>query len=116
MASATDTNFPSGRKPVVFVARVTRSDTSNTPTATILPAGFLPTGTRILSPALSNAGTSAVISVGSTNSTTGVFVNIFDVKSAGGIGQSVPSTFALAGQSLPAATTVTVQYTEAAST
>ena len=113
MASATDTNFPNGRKLVTFVAQVTRSNTSNTPTQTILPAGFIPTGVRVISPAASNAATSATISVGSTNSTTGVLVSALDVKGTAGIGQAVPSTFALAGQALPAPTTVTVQYAEA---
>lgn len=113
MASATDTTFPGGRKQVTFVAQVTRSNTSNTPTQTVLPAGFIPTGVRVISPAASNATVAATISVGSTNSTTGVLVSALDVKGSSGIGQSIPSTFALAGQALPAATTITVQYAEA---
>ena len=115
MADLTTTQHPSGRKLVTYTAQVTRSDTSNTATGTILPKGFVPAGVRVLSPAASNAGTSATISVGSTNATTGVIVSALDVKGSAGIGQSIPSTFALAGQSLPADTVITVQYTEGGS-
>lgn len=113
MASTTDTTFPSGRKLVTFVAQVTRSNTSNTATQTILPAGFVLSGVRVLSPAASNATVAATISVGSTNSTTGVIVSGLDVKGTAGIGQAVPSSVAIAGTPLPAATVVTVQYAEA---
>lgn len=115
MASTTDTTFPTGRKPVTFVAQVTRSNTSNTATQTILPAGFVVSGVKVFGPAASNAGTSATISVGSTNSTTGVIVSALDVKGSAGLGQAVPSSVAIAGVVLPAATVVTVQYAEAGS-
>ena len=48
MASSTDTNFPSGRKRVTFSTQVTRSNTSNTATGLILPAGLLLTGTNLV--------------------------------------------------------------------
>lgn len=115
MASLTDTTFPNGRKTVAFTTQVTRSHTSNTRSALTLPAGFVPIGVRVISPAASNAGTAATISVGSTNSTTGVFVSTLDVKGNSGLGQAVPSTLAVAGQSLPADTPVTVSYAEAGS-
>lgn len=113
MASSVDNTFPNGRVSATFGVQVTRSNTSNTATGTVLPAGFLPTAVRVLSPAASNAGTSATISIGSTNSTTGVIVSTLDVKGTAGLGQAIPSTFALAGQNLPSDTVVTVLYAEA---
>lgn len=112
MASPTATNFPSGRKEVSFTTQVTRSNTSNTQSGLVLPAGFLVSGVRVLSQTVSNAGTVATISVGSTNSTTGVFVSALDVKSGGSLGVSVPSTVLSGNVAIGADTPVTVLYAE----
>lgn len=112
MASTTDTTFSQGRKETSFYVQVTRSNTSNTASGVVIPAGFVPTGVRVSSPTASNAGTSATISVGSTNSTTGVFVSALDVKGNAGIGVAYPSTVAAASVALPADTPITVQYAE----
>lgn len=111
MANAVDTTFAAGRNPVSFTVNVTRSQTSNTPAGVTLPAGWVTVGVRVLGPAASDAGGTATISVGSTNSTTGVFVSAFNVKT-NGLGLSVPSSVGVIAQTLAAPTPLTVQYTE----
>lgn len=69
----------------------------------------------IIGTAVSNAGTSATISVGKSGGTGAEYLSAFDVKGATGAGQQTP-TAAIASAMAPAAasadTTVTGTYTE----
>lgn len=111
MPSITDTNFPSGRKLISYTTQVTRSQTSNQESGLFLPIGFMPTMVEVYGQVASDASGTATISVGSTNSTTGVFVSAFNVKT-NGVGQAIPSTAAVLGVTLAAVTPVTVKYEE----
>ena len=112
MASVTDTTFPGGRKLVTYTGQVTRSDTSAVRLFE-LPAGFVPTALRITSPAISNAGTNARISIGSSGGSGSEFVAQFGVKDSTGVGQSLPSSAGLLGSALGTDIMVTGVYAEA---
>jgi len=111
MPSLTDYTYGQGRVSTTFYTQITRSMTSNQQTGLILPAGFVVTEVAVFGQVASDAGGSATISVGSTNSTTGVFVSAFNVKT-NGVGQSIPSSSTILGVQLPSPTYVTGSYNE----
>lgn len=114
MANVTDTTFPGGRKYVSYSGQIARTDTSAVRLFE-LPAGFVPAQLRVTSPAASNAGTNARISVGSSGGAGSEFVANFDVKSSGGVGQALPSSAGLLGSALGTSIIVTGIYAEAGS-
>lgn len=118
MASTEDRTYPAGRTPKVYTAQISRTHTIASTLFTLEP-GAVPISLRIINSgtAVSNAGTNARISVGSTGTNT-YFLADFDVKTAGaitnvGIGQSVPSSATNLGAALAFKTHVTGIYTEA---
>ena len=118
MATINDTTYPSGRSPVEYSFTVSRSQTSNAPVGLILPSGWVTTGTRVGGNVASNAGTSAVIAVGSTGgasnatvSTAGEFISAYDVKSNGAI-FAIPSTVKALGTTLSVPAPLTAFYQE----
>ena len=112
MASVTDATFPGGRKLVTFTGQIARTDTSAVRLFE-LPAGFVPTALHVTSPAVSNAGTNARISIGSSGGSGSEFVAQFGVKDSTGVGQSLPSSAGLLGSALGTDIMVTGIYVEA---
>lgn len=114
MATAQDATFASGRKPVVFSGSVARTDTTNKTLFTI-PAGAIPIGIRLASPANSNAATTATLSVGTSGGAVTDYLNAVDVKTAAtGKGAWTPASSgsALFGVATTAATSVIGVYAE----
>ena len=76
-------NYPVSHQVVTKIAKITRTDTSAKELFQI-PAGALITDVRVFSPAVSDAGTTAVVSVGDGSSAT-KYLDTVDVKSAAGM-------------------------------
>jgi hypothetical protein len=102
------------RIPTTLVGRIARSDTV-AKTLFRIPANAVPISISYSSPAASNAGTTATISVGKLGGTGTEFLATQDVKTAAtGAGQVVPNGPAatLLGQVTPTAIDVTGVYAE----
>lgn len=108
----------------VRVAGYARGNVVNTVTATvartdtsakdlfILPPGAIITGVRVVSPAASDAGTTAVLKVGIKGGSATAIVNNLDVKTAAtGAGQVNPNA-TIGGVALTSTTTYTGTYAE----
>lgn len=110
-----DPSFPSGRQKVSFVGSIARTDTTAKVLFT-LPANAIILGFRYSSPAASDAGTTATISVGKSGGTGAEYLATQDVKTVGtGRGQQYPvgPAASLLGQSVgSAAVVVTGVYAE----
>lgn len=117
MASLASTQqYPSGRHTTTYTVQLQRnlavaSNYAESPVA--IPAGFTPTRLSVLGTAVSNAGTAAVLAIGSNGYASTNFVAAFDVKGSLGVGQATPSSAALLGAPLPNDTVIGVTYTEA---
>lgn len=114
MASLQNDAFANGRNLTTFVGSVARTDTSAKILFT-LPEGAIPVDLVYSSPAASNAGTTATLSVGKSGGTGVEFLNAADVKTAGtGAGAQHPAgpTTSLFGTPLAAAAVVTGTYAE----
>lgn len=88
---ATVLRLDSGNK--VFsnaVNTVARTDTA-AKTLFTLPANAVPIGLTIIGPAVSNAGTTATLSVGKSGGTNAEYLSALDVKGATGSGQQTPA-------------------------
>jgi len=113
--NAQDTTFNGGRRIATsFVGSVARTDTTAKTLFTI-PAGCIPTNILVSATAPSNAGTTAVLSVGRVGGAATDFLNAVDIKTAGtGGGSQKPSASAstLFGAPLAADTVVTGTYAE----
>ena len=110
MASVTDTQFPSGRKIVVFSNTVARTDTS-AKALFVVPAGAVFSRLWITGTAASNA-TQANLSVGSTGGAGTNFLSAFPVTAPLGTGQSMPSSVTLLGELGTPAVEFTATYAE----
>lgn len=93
------------------VFNATRAMTTAT-TAFVLPQDAQIIGLSINGQAVSNAGTTATLSVGKVGGNGHDYLNAMDVKGSTGSGQQVPSAATLPGGALSADTTVTVTYAE----
>ena len=119
MASLASTgSFPSGRSTTAYTVQLQRnlavaSNYAQSPVA--IPAGATPIRLSILGAALSDAGTSASLAVGSSGYAGTNFLAAFGVKNSTGVGQAVPSSALLIGAPLPFDTVLDVTYTEAGS-
>ena len=113
MANPQDSTFPSGRTNPSFMGTIARTDTTAKVLFT-LPAGCIPVALNYTSPAVSNAGTTATISVGKQGGTGVEFLTTVDVKGATGSGFQNPvgPAASLGGAALAAATVVTGVYAE----
>ncbi len=89
MPGLQDVEFQGGRNETQFVGSIARTDTAAKALFT-LPAGCIVTGMTIASPTVSNAGTTATISVGKSGGTGAEFLTTYDVKGATGSGQQTP--------------------------
>ena len=78
-----------GRSDKIFVAQIARTDTT-AKSLFSLPANSIPLAMSITSPAVSNAGTTATISVGKSGGTGVEILTTLDVKGATGSGQQTP--------------------------
>lgn len=80
-----------GGDAAVFIRHgcINRTDTADKNLFRI-PAALVPIAVIVTSPAASNAGSTAAISLGKTGTPTH-FVNAFDVKGAGGTGRQFPT-------------------------
>lgn len=94
-----------------FRNTVARTDTAAKMLFT-LPKDFVPTELEIFGAAVSNAGTTATISVGKTGGSGTEYLNGFDVKGATGSGQQNPTAAALLGTQLTVDTGITAIYAE----
>jgi len=77
-----------------------------------LPKDFVPSSIEVWGAAVSDAGTTATVSVGKSGGTGAEFLSAFDVKGATGNGQQFPSAALLIGTALVADTIVTGTYAE----
>jgi hypothetical protein len=103
-----------GRDPVVFTNLVARSDTT-AKDLFHLKAGWIPLGLSIFAPVASNAGTSAILSIGSTGNVA-YFASPIQLKSGTqSLGQSHPSSVSNLGEPLDFDTTVIGTYAESGS-
>lgn len=109
--ASTSTFFPRGRSTVLHTNQVARTDTSAKDLFT-LKAGDIPLRLAIQGAAVSNAGTSATLSIGST-SNVAYFLAGFDVKGSGGVGYATPSSTANLAVPLSFDTVVQATYAEA---
>lgn len=115
MASLASTSaFPAGRGLKAYTVQVVRAAGSNyAESPVIMPAGFTPVNLRVLSAAVSNAGTNARLSIGSSGYASTDFVADYDVKGSGATTQAIPSSAALLGAPLPFDTRLCATYIEA---
>ena len=113
MPGLQDNTFAAGRNTTQFVGSIARTDTSAKVLFT-LPAGAIPVALTYASPAVSNAGTTATISVGKSGGTGVEFLTTQDVKGSGGSGHQHPAgpAASLYGTPLAAAVIVTGIYAE----
>ncbi|MGN6812552.1 MAG: hypothetical protein ACTHMP_16940 [Thermomicrobiales bacterium] len=93
------------------VASVTRTMTTAT-TLFTLPADAQLIGLTINGAAVSNAGTTATLSIGKVGGNGHDYLNGFDVNGATGSGQQVPSAATLPSAALTADTGITATYAE----
>ena len=77
-----------------------------------LPQDAVIIGLSVIGAAVSNAGTTATISVGVVGGNGHDYLNAYDVKGATGAGQQVPSAATLPATALTADTSVTAIYAE----
>lgn len=80
-----DGTFQGPRNVAQFVGSIARTDTS-AKTLFNLPANCIPVAITVSSPAVSNAGTTATISIGKPGGAGTEFLNAQDVKGASGSG------------------------------
>lgn len=109
-----DDSAPNGRNLVAFVGSIARTDTS-AKRLFRLPAGSIPVALQYSSPAASDAGTTATISVGQSGGTGTEYLATQDVKTAGtGRGQQFPAgpSATLLGAIQASAVDVTGVYAE----
>ncbi len=113
MANLQDNEFAGGRNTTQFVGSIARTDTA-AKTLFTLPAGAIPIALTLSSPAVSNAGTTATVSVGKSGGSGTEFLNAQDVKGSPGSGHQHPAgpAASLFGTPLAAATPVTGIYAE----
>ena len=109
--ASTSTYFPSGRSKVTYTADVARTDTTAKDLFT-LKAGDIPLALGFWSPSVSNAGTSARVSVGSTSNATFFSVGIEVKSGTQSTGQSFPSSATNLGAPLSFDTIVQATYAE----
>lgn len=112
--AAQDNTYPNGRQPSAFVGSIARTDTA-AKRLFDLPVGCIPVALHYSSPAASDAGTTATISVGKLGGTGTEYLATQDVKTVGtGRGQQVPvgPAATLLGIPTTAAQTVTGVYAE----
>jgi len=102
----------SGRNAVVYTNHVARTDTT-AKSLFVLEQGDIPMGLSIYTPAASNAGTGALLSIGSTGNVA-YFAGGLQLKSGnlGRLGRATPSTVSNLMAPLPFQTTVTATYAE----
>lgn len=103
-----------GRQPVTYTNRVARTDTT-AKDLFVLEQGDIPISLSLYSPVASNAGTTALLSIGSTGAASkAYFVADMQVKSGmhSYVGTSVPSTTTNLMEPLAFQTTVTGIYVE----
>ncbi len=79
-----------GRVTSTFVASVARTDTT-AKTLFTLPANCIPLELEVCSPAVSNAGTTATLSVGKSGGTGAEILATMDVKGSTGSGSQNPN-------------------------
>jgi hypothetical protein len=79
-----------GRATVTFVNQIARTDTS-AKTLFTLPANAIPLELEVCSPAVSNAGTTATVSVGKSGGTGAEILAAMDVKGSTGSGSQNPA-------------------------
>jgi hypothetical protein len=109
-----DNTSASGRTPVAFVGSIARTDTTAKKLFS-LPAKSIPLSIQYSSPAASDAGTTATVSVGKAGGTGTEYLATQDVKTVGtGRGQVVPAgpNATLLGQIQETAVDVTGVYAE----
>lgn len=101
-----------GRQPVTYTNRIARTDTT-AKDLFILEAGDIPISLQLYTAAASNAGTSALLSIGSTGNAA-YFAGAIQVKSGthSQLGVSTPSTTSNLMEPLPFQTAVTGTYAE----
>lgn len=104
-------SFPRGRIHTVYTGQVERFDTTARDLFT-LRAGDIPIGLTFFSPAASNAGTSARVSIGSTGNATFFSVGIEVKSGTQSLGQSAPSSATNLCAPLPFDTVVQGTYAE----
>lgn len=100
-----------GKGQFVQVASVTRAMTTATSLFT-LPLDAMIIGLTIVGAAVSNAGTTATLSLGIVGGNGHDYLNTMDVKGSTGAGQQVPSAATLPTSALTADTIVTATYAE----
>ncbi|GAC1615594.1 MAG: hypothetical protein NVS9B1_25350 [Candidatus Dormibacteraceae bacterium] len=114
MPNLQDSTFPSGRIRTEFQGSIARTDTT-AKNLFVLPAGAIPFDITVSSAAVSNAATTATISVGKSGGTGVEFLTTQDVKGASGSGVLHPAgpATSLFGVSVGASSvTVTGVYAE----
>lgn len=89
MANISDGTFASGRQVTTFVGSIARTDTAAKVLFTLPPNAIL-SRLVISGNAVSNAGTTATLSVGYQGGSQTALVNALDVKGATGSGQQFP--------------------------
>jgi len=107
-------DFPGGRSTVTFTGSVARTDTTAKDLFTLNP-GDIPLRVSVWGTAVSNAGTNARLSIGSTGNATYFVANMELTGTAltsGGIGQAIPSSATNFMTPLAFVTTVQGTYTE----
>jgi hypothetical protein len=92
-----------------FAATRTMTTATN---ALVLPKDAQVIGLSIVGAAVSNAGTTATLSIGKVGGNGHDYLNAYDVKGATGAGQQVPTSATLPATALTVDTQVTVTYAE----
>lgn len=113
MPLSQDNSYGQGRNLTQFVGSIARTDTA-AKTLFTLPPGAIPIAMTYCSAAVSNAGTTAVISVGKSGGTGVELLTTQDVKGATGSGHQHPAgpAASLYGVSSATAVIVTGIYAE----
>ena len=101
----------SGRDPVIYTNRVARTDTT-AKDLFLLKAGWIPLNLELYASAASNAGTGALLSIGSTSNAAYFSVGIQLKSGTQSVGQSTPSTATNLMEPLEFDTMVQATYAE----
>lgn len=91
---------------------ITRANTTATPIGDPIPAGSTLIALTVFGAAVSNAGTTATLSVGKSGGTGTEYLNAFDVKGSTGSGQQTPTAATNLGGSGANPVQVTCTYAE----